>query len=107
LRGLIERYSANCRFIFAVNDVTKIDSAIRSRLLLLNFAVPEAEAPRILKRVQDRVREQSVELGWSFDRERLDQIVSENLTDLRRMANKVEFEFGASPGVPFGTTEAM
>jgi DNA polymerase III delta prime subunit len=106
LRGLIERSSATCRFIVAVNDVTKIDKAIRSRLLCLHFAMPKAEGPRILKRIQDCVRERLVELGWSFDRERLDLIVAENLTDLRRMANKVEFEFGASSAVPFRTTGA-
>ena len=32
LRGVIERYSSNCRFILTVNDATKIDEANRSRL---------------------------------------------------------------------------
>jgi replication-associated recombination protein RarA len=106
LRGLIERSSARCRFIVAVNDVRKVDEAIRSRLLCLHFGVPKAEAPRILKRIQDCVRGRLVELGWSFDTERLDLIVAENLTDLRRMANKVEWAFGASR-VPFRTNGAM
>ena len=93
LRGLIEKTSARCRFIMAVNDVTNIDKALRSRLLPLHFAVPKAEAPAVLKRVQDRVSERLVEHGWSFDRERLNQIVSEHLFDLRAMANKIQFEF--------------
>jgi DNA polymerase III delta prime subunit len=108
LRGLIEKHSATCRFIMAVNDVTKIDKAIRSRLLCLHFAVPKDEAPRILKRIQDCVRERLVQLGWSFDRDRLDLIVADNLTDLRRMANEVEFEFRRKPDdVPFRTNGAM
>jgi DNA polymerase III delta prime subunit len=93
LRGLIEKPSASCRFIMAVNDVTKIDKALRSRLLPLHFAVPKAEATGILKRVQDRVSERLIRHGWSFDRERLNQIVSDNLGDLRGMANKIQFEF--------------
>jgi DNA polymerase III delta prime subunit len=93
LRGLIERSSATCRFIVAVNDVTKVDPAIRSRLLCLHFAIPRAEAASIAKRLQVNVSERLIKLGWSFDRERLNQIVTENLSDLRAMANKLQFEF--------------
>ena len=94
LRGLIERYSENCRFICAVNDITKIDPAIRSRLLLLNFAVSKSDSSEILERTQKRVAQKLTDLGWSFDRQQLNQIVSDNFSDLRRMANKVDFEFG-------------
>jgi replication factor C subunit 3/5 len=93
LRGLIERSSAHCRFILIVNDVTKIDPAVRSRLLCINFAISKADTPAILNRMQKRIRQILVELGWSFDEERLNQLVSENLSDLRRMANKIQFEF--------------
>lgn len=107
LRGLIEKSSASCRFIMAVNDAKKIDAAVRSRLLPLHFAVPKAEAPHILKRIQLRVRQQLAELGWPFDRDHLDLIVAENLTDLRSMSNKVQFTFKPRPrDVPFGTTGA-
>jgi replication factor C subunit 3/5 len=93
LRGVIERYAATCRFILTVNDVTKIDQAIRSRLLCINYAISKADTPAILQRTQKRISSRLSELGWSFDQERLNQIVSENLTDLRRAANKIQFEF--------------
>ena len=67
LRGLIERSSAHCRFILIVNDVTKIDPAVRSRLLCINFAISKADTPAILNRMQKRIRQILVELGWSFD----------------------------------------
>jgi replication factor C subunit 3/5 len=93
LRGVIERYGASCRFILTVNDLTKIDAAIRSRLLCIGFAISKADVPGILGRVQKRIRQRLVELDWSFDEARLNQIVAENLSDLRRMANKIQFEF--------------
>ena len=99
LRGLIERSSANSRFIMAVNDVTTIDKPIRSRLLCLHFGIPSAELPDILKKTQQRVALCLEELGWSFDRERLNQIVSDNLSDLRAMANKLELEFRYRPAL--------
>jgi DNA polymerase III delta prime subunit len=92
LRGVIERSSHSCRFIFAVNDVTKIDPALRSRLLPINFVITDAERPAILVRIQKRVSERLVELGYSFDR----ALVADNLCDLRSMANKIEFELGPS-----------
>ncbi len=94
LRGLIEKYSANCRFIFAVNDLTKIDPAIRSRLLCVNFAISKEDTSIVLERTRKRIEALLVKLRWSFDAKQLDQIVSNNLSDLRRMANKIEFEFG-------------
>jgi DNA polymerase III delta prime subunit len=94
LRGLIERSSHICRFIIAVNDFRMIERPIRSRLLSLNFSASEAELPDILKRIQDRVANRLRDLGWPFDRERLNQIVADNFYDLRIMANKIELEFG-------------
>jgi replication factor C subunit 3/5 len=102
LRGLIERVSANCRFILTVNDIAKIDPAVRSRLLCINFGISKADSPDILRRVQERTSQRLVALGFSFDEERLNQIVSENLSDLRRAANKLGFEFRRQY-VPFGT----
>jgi replication-associated recombination protein RarA len=92
-RGFIENYSSTCRFIFAANEATKIDSAVRSRLLFIHFAAPEAHDLKVLKRVQERTANRLIELDWPFERSRLDKIVSENLADFRRMVNKIEFEF--------------
>lgn len=100
LRGLIEKYASNCRFIMAVNDVTKIDPAIRSRLLCINFAISKTDNSIVLERTRKRVEALLVELGWPFDGKLLDDIVSNNLSDLRRMANKIDWEFGGQV-VPF------
>jgi DNA polymerase III delta prime subunit len=93
LRGLIERSSAHCRFILIANDVTKIDPAIRSRLLCINYVISKADTPAILMRVKKRIGQCLVEHHWSVDEERLNQIVTENFSDLRRVANKLQFEF--------------
>ncbi len=94
LRGIIERSYSQCRFIIAVNDVTKIDKAVRSRLLPINFAISKADSEGVLERMQERVSRKLVELGRSINRERLNRIVSDTLWDLRLMANKIEFELG-------------
>jgi DNA polymerase III delta prime subunit len=92
-RVLIENSSDICRFIVAANDVTKIDKGVRSRLLSLDFAMPKAEVPGIVERIQHCVSEKMAERGWSFNRERLNQIVLENSSDLRTMVNQLQVEF--------------
>jgi DNA polymerase III delta prime subunit len=95
LRGVIERSYSNCRFIFAVNEVNKIDLALRSRLLPISFAVANTDRPTILARMQERLSERLTQLGYSFSREWLNQMVADHLSDLRSMANKIEFNLGA------------
>ena len=46
----------------------------------------------MVQRTQKRVAEHLVRLGWEFDDERLAHIVAENISDLRRMMNKIQFE---------------
>lgn len=43
LKGFIEQYSKNCRFILACNNVNKINSALRDRLLEFDFDMHKAE----------------------------------------------------------------
>jgi replication factor C small subunit len=93
-RGIIDRSATTCRFIVAVNDVSRIDNAVRSRLLPINFAITKADAQRVLEPTQERIARRLTELGWSFNRQRLNIIVSDYLWDFRRMAKKIEFELG-------------
>ena len=92
LRGVIERFVHNCRFILTVNDVTKIDPAIRSRLTCINFAISVADNPGIPERLQKRIAERLRQEGWELDDERLAHIVVDNISDLRMMSNKIQFE---------------
>jgi replication factor C small subunit len=57
LRVLIERTSDQCRFILALNDLSKLATALRSRLFTIDFTVRQAAevtlqllAPRSKKR---------------------------------------------------------
>jgi replication-associated recombination protein RarA len=92
LRGVIERYSHNCRFILTVNDITKIDPAIRSRLLCISYGISVSDRPNVSERIKKQVAQRLTQLGWEFDDERLAEIVAENISDLRRMAIKIELK---------------
>ena len=93
LRGVIERYASNCRFIMAVNDLKKIMPAIQSRMLCICFKISEADRPAIQERIETRLAERLGELGVAFDRERLNAIVVNFFPDFRQIVNRLEFEF--------------
>lgn len=95
LRVLIEKSSDRCRFILALNDITKLAPALLSRLHVVDFTVYQADIPAIEKRLQDWYARQLAELGIPFDVTRLNQIVAFHCPDFRSIANALEFEFGA------------
>jgi replication factor C small subunit len=105
LRGIIEN-RANCRFIMAVNDLSKIMPAIRSRMICIRFNISKADRPGILKRIENRLVVRLTELGVPFDRERLNAIVATFFPDFRQIVSRLEYEFVLEGrGVPFGTAD--
>lgn len=93
LRVLIEKSSEQCRFILALNDITKLSSALLSRLHEVDFTVRQVDIPAIRKRQQDWYARRLDELGITFDKTRLNQIVAYYCPDCRSIANAFEFKF--------------
>jgi DNA polymerase III delta prime subunit len=93
MRGLIEKSIRNCRFVLTVNDITKIMPALISRTIAIPFAISVVDRPTIIRRLQDRLSVRLTEIGVSFTRERLDQIVSIYFPDLRAVVNHLDYEF--------------
>lgn len=100
LRVLIERCSDRCRFIFAANEVGKLEDPLRSRLKAIDFSIRLANKDAVQDRYIGSIAGRLGELGIKFNRERLDRIVSVYFPDLRTIANEVEFEFGVVDSSP-------
>jgi len=92
LRVIIERSERSCRFIFAVNDLRKIDPALRSRLLSVQFGLHTDNTVKM--RYRDRLVERLSEMGLQVDAQQLNQIVLDYYPDLRSINNVIEFKFG-------------
>jgi DNA polymerase III delta prime subunit len=93
LRHLIERSYSNCRFLFTVNDISKLIPAIQSRMMAICFDILPADRAEVQRTLLDRYENRLPELGISFDKERLNEIVGIFYPDLRSIANHIEFEF--------------
>jgi replication-associated recombination protein RarA len=93
LRHVIERSSGNCRYLFAVNDMSKLLPAIQSRLMAICFDIAPADRAEVQADLTDRYERRLSEWGINFDKERLTEIVGIFYPDLRSIANHIEFEF--------------
>lgn len=100
LRVVIERCSSECRFIFAINEIGKLEQPLRSRLKAIDFAIRLANKDALQDRYIGSISGRLSELGISFNLERLVRIVSIHFPDLRTIANEIEFEFGLGRSAP-------
>ena len=93
LRVTIERFSKNCRFLCAVNNISKLMPAIQSRLMAICFDIVPADRAEVQANLMARYERKLSEFGIHFDKERLNEIVGIFYPDLRSIANHIEFEF--------------
>lgn len=90
LRGFIEEFSSNCRFIFTCNYKNRIIPALHSRCAVIEFKIPKEEKPRIAstfyKRVVDILSQEEVK----YDVKVLAKVVEKFFPDFRRTLNELQ-----------------
>jgi len=91
LRGLIEKYSSNCRFIMTANNKSKISEAILSRFVSVHFAIPTSQRKEILERYTSNLLTKLNKLAYQIDEDLLAERVLLRFPDFRAIANDIEF----------------
>ena len=89
---MIEDYSDNCRFLLAVNDISKLFRA-SIQITEVRFDIAPADRHEVKARLLERYERSLSELGAAFDQKRLIQLIAIYYPDLRSIANHVEYEF--------------
>jgi DNA polymerase III delta prime subunit len=93
LRKVIEDTSKVCRFVFTANNLSKIDPALRSRLLLVSFDMTASQIQRSLNAYKERVLKVLSEKSPTLNLSRATQIIDMHFPDYRSIANHLEFEY--------------
>lgn len=90
LRGFIEEFASNCRFIFTCNYKNRIIPALHSRCAVIDFKIPNDEKPKLasdmFKRLQLILNEEQIK----FDAKPLAKVVSKYFPDYRRTINELQ-----------------
>jgi DNA polymerase III delta prime subunit len=95
LRGLIEQ-SHGVPFIMTANDISKLHPALRSRCRPINFDINPLQELATIERLLPRYIEKLGRLGYDdIDAEGLSNEMHVVFPDLRKLANAIEFRYGA------------
>jgi DNA polymerase III delta prime subunit len=91
LRGTIEKFAGNTRFVATCNWLNKVPEAIQSRFEVINFdPVNQSEEDKIRNEWRDRIKLILGKLGIKIDEASLDEFEKEYFPDLRSSLNRIQ-----------------
>lgn len=90
LRGFIEEFSNNCRFILTCNFKNRIIEPLHSRCSVYEFAIPNSEKPTIAGGMFNRVIHILNNEGVSYDKKVVAELVNRYFPDFRRVINECQ-----------------
>jgi DNA polymerase III delta prime subunit len=90
LRGAIEEFANNCRFILTCNYKSRIIEPIHSRCTCIDFVLPTSEKPQIAAKMMERCIFILNSEGIKFDKKVLGQLITKHFPDMRRILNELQ-----------------
>tara|TARA_R100001443_G_C3359104_1_gene178667 strand:+ start:1884 stop:2828 length:945 start_codon:yes stop_codon:yes gene_type:complete len=90
LRGFIEEFSNNCRFILTCNFKNRIIEPLHSRCTTVNFSVPKKEKPKMASQFMDRVKYILDEESVPYEEKVLAELIMKHFPDFRRVLNELQ-----------------
>jgi len=90
LRGAIEEFAANCRFIITCNYKNRIISPIHSRCTNIEFIIPSEEKPILAAQFMSRVQDILDKEGIPYEDAILAQLITKYFPDFRRVLNELQ-----------------
>jgi DNA polymerase III delta prime subunit len=101
LRGAIEEFSKNCRFIITCNYKSRIIEPIHSRCTCIDFNIPVSEKASIAAEMMDRCMDILKNENISCDKKILSQLIMKYFPDMRRILNELQ-RYGVSGTIDSG-----
>jgi len=90
LRGFIEEFSENCRFILTCNFKNRIIEPLHSRCSVIEFALPRGEKDRLASVFMARLMYILGEEKIEYDKQVLVQFIIKHFPDFRRIINELQ-----------------
>jgi len=90
LRGFIEEFASNCRFILTCNFKNRIIPPLHSRCAVIEFKIPSIEKQKIASQFFNRVVGILVNEGIEFDKKVIAKVVEKHFPDFRRTLNELQ-----------------
>jgi DNA polymerase III delta prime subunit len=90
LRGAIEEFANNCRFILTCNYKSRIIEPIHSRCTCIDFTIASSERPAIASSILERCSFILNKEGVKFEKKVLTELIIKYFPDMRRILNELQ-----------------
>ena len=90
LRGFMEEFSKNCRFILTCNYKNRIIQPLHSRCTVIDFKIPSAQKQLMAKKMWKRVCTILETEGVEYDSSVVAELVVRRFPDFRRLINDLQ-----------------
>jgi len=90
LRGFIEEFSKNCRFILTCNFKNRIIEPIHSRCTSIEFSIPNKSKPNLASKFLERCSFILEEEGINYNEKVLAELILKHFPDFRRTINELQ-----------------
>ena len=101
LRGFIEEFSANCRFILTCNFKNRIIEPLHSRCSVVEFAIPKGQKQVMAAKMMERLGHILTNEGISYEEPVLAELIMKYFPDFRRTINELQ-RYGVSGKIDSG-----
>lgn len=106
LRGVIEEFADNCRFIITCNYVNRIIEPLQSRCIVHDISVKRTELPEICVAFMSRLEHILQQEGVEYDKKVLPALISKNAPDWRKVLNVAQ-TYSKSGSIDLGILESI
>ena len=90
LRGFIEEFSANCRFILTCNFKNRIIDPLHSRCTTIDFIIPKKSQPQLASQFMNRCKVILDAEGVTYDESVIAEVILKYLPDWRKVLNELQ-----------------
>ena len=90
LRGFIEEFAGNCRFILTCNFKNRIIEPLHSRCTCIDFRIPNKQKPQMAGKFLERAGEILKAEGIAYDEKVVAQLIMKHFPDFRRILNELQ-----------------
>ena len=101
LRGFIEEFSKNCRFIFTCNYKNRIIQPLHSRCSVIDFTIQAAQKPQIGSEIFQRILQILTDEKVEYNEKVVVEVINKFFPDFRRMLNEIQ-KYSASGRIDSG-----
>lgn len=106
LRGFIEEFAANCRFVLTCNFKNRIIEPLHSRCTTVEFSIPQKEKPKLAKEFMERVKYVLGEENIRYDEKVVAELIMRYFPDFRKTLNELQ-RYSVGGEIDVGILQSM